>query len=183
MPRLYAGGYEASALISSILAALSIFAKVPGVWASAALAVEAEILFLAGMKLRERLLERLGLAGFAFSLARLTTQQGSTEMFGWLIRVWSPAALLHAAIFYANRAIRKPGRLFSYSASILVAIVLAADCPERFLGTALFAFGLILLEIGLRLDLPEFRYQGYGAMAFGVAAKCAFNGFTNSPKL
>jgi len=178
--RLTAGGYEASAVISSIMAALSIFAKVHGVWAGAALAVEAEILFLAGMKLRERLLERLSLAGFFFSLGSLAADKGHTPMFGRQIHNGSPVALLHVAIFYANRAMRAPGLLFSYTASILAAIVITAETPERFLGSALAAFGLILLEFGLRRGLPEFRYQGYGALACGVAAKIAFNGVPNS---
>ena len=178
--RLTAGGYEASAIVSSVLAGLAIFAKVPGVWASAGVALEAEILFLAGLKLRERLLERLGLAGFVFSLGRLAGDTRRTEMFGRLIYNSSPAELLHAAIFYANRAMRGPGLIFSYSASFLVAIVLVAECPERFLGTALAAFGLILFELGLRRQLPEFRYQGYGAMAWGVMAMCGYNSAFNS---
>ncbi len=178
--RFSVGGYEAPVIIASILSVAAFAAKAPGVWANAAVAIEAEILFLAGMQLRERLLERLALAGFFISLGTLLGDQGKYEQFGHTFHSASNIALLHAIIFYTNRALRSPGLLFSYTASALVAIMIAAECPHRFMGSALAALGLVLLEFGLRRGLSEFRYQGYAALAMGIGAKVVYNGLPDS---
>jgi uncharacterized membrane protein len=170
--RLQAGSYEASLVISSALAALAIVGRVPGIWSSAALAVEAEVLYLAGIQLASPFVRGLGFGAFACSLANVVfnaTSLSKTMILGHNTLDWTPAALFHAGLFYVNRALRKPNVLFSSAAAMIIAAVLAAD-PVVWTGAAWVIFGAILYELK-----DEFRVQSYFLLALGAAASFLSN--------
>jgi Predicted membrane protein (DUF2339) len=166
--RLQAGSYEASLVISSALAALAIVGRVPGIWSSAALAVEAEVLYLAGIQLASPFVRGLGFCAFAFSLSSVffnATNLSKTTILGHNTWDWTPAALFHAGLFYVNRALRKPNFVFSAAAAIIVATVLAAELPDVWVGAAWAIFGALLYELK-----DDFRLQSYFLFALGAAA-------------
>jgi hypothetical protein len=170
--RLRAGSYEGAFLVAAVLAGLAIVGRVPGVWTGVSLAAEAEIVYLAGLRLRSSFLRRLGGSAFALSLLRVfwgPEAQAKTVVSGsYSIWNWTPPALVHAFLFYMNRAIRRPNAIFSSSAALIVAMVLAADAPAAFAGTVLVLFGIVLFEIGLRGRALEFRVQAYAGLALGL---------------
>jgi uncharacterized membrane protein len=171
--RLRAGSYEASLVISSALAALAIVGRVPGIWSGAVLAVEAEVLYLAGIQLASPFIRGLGYAAFAFSLSDVVFRSLSlskTVIFGHDTWDWTPAALFHAGLFYVNRALRKPNALFSSAAAIIVSSVLAAELPDAWIGTAWIIFGALLYELR-----DDFRRQGYCLLALGATASFMAN--------
>ena len=169
--RLRAGSYEGSALVSSVLAGMAIVAKVPGVWMSAGLALEAEILYVAGLRLQSSFLRRLGTVAFAHSLARLVLEPiGTTAVLGHKTYNWSPPAIFHAVLFYVNRALRRPNVVMSSAAAVLIAAVIFAEAATAWAGTIWIVFGLVLFEIGLREVAVEFRYQAYALLAAGAVA-------------
>jgi hypothetical protein len=175
--RLRQGGFEASLTVSALLAVMAIVGRAPGIWAAAALAVESEILYLSGVRFDSRFVRGLGTAVFGYSLGRLalTTAPGGTAVIlGHSYRDWAPAVLLHAALFYWNRAIRPLAIYFSYAASALIAIILLAEMPHSTIGFAWAALGFVLLELGLVGNLREYRLQAYCLLAAGVFAGCGY---------
>jgi hypothetical protein len=166
--RLKAGSYEAPLVIAAALAALSIVGRVPETWSSAALAVEAEVLYLAGLQLSSPFLRAVGFGAFAFSLGDLfwnSLTPSRTTIFGHSFSSWTPAALFHAALFYGNRAIRKPNAIFSAAATTLIAAGLAIELPEAWVGASWLIFGAILFELK-----EDFRQQGYIVLMLGAVA-------------
>ncbi len=173
LDRLRAGSYEGALVISAVLAGLAVVGRVTGVWTSVGLAVEAEILYLAGVRFRAAFLRGLGNVAFAFSLGSLTIRsadEGKTPVLGHPIWDATPPALFHAFLFYGNRALNRSGIVFSSLAAALVTAVLAAEAPERFIGTAFLAFAAILFEFGVRKRLLEFRVQAYTIASAGIVA-------------
>lgn len=166
------GSYEAPLTLSAFLAGLAILGKAPGIWVAAGLAIEAEALYLAGVRLGSRFVRALGGVGFGFSLGRLwlTGVEGREEasLFGHGICPWSPAALFHAALFYLNRWLDRRAAAFSWFATGLIAIVVGAEVPERFVGTAWLVMAVALFEYGSTKRLQEFRHQAYCLTAIGV---------------
>jgi hypothetical protein len=169
--RLRAGSYEGALLFAAVLAALAVVGRVPGVWKSVGLAIEAELIYLAGVRFGAPFLRRLGGRAFAVSLATLAWRNlpaGKTAVLGQPIWNWTPPALFHAFLFYANRGLFRAHSAFSYAAAGLIMLVLGAECPEWFVGTAWLLFATVLFEIGARTRLREFRVQAYGLAASGA---------------
>jgi hypothetical protein len=153
--RMRAGSYEAPVTLAAGLTGLAVAGRAVGVWLSAGVAMEAEILYLSGVFLDLGFLRWLGNIGFFFSLARLLANDvASQEVFSTAgskaIHTWTPAALFHAIFFYINRLLRRPNIVYSSLAAALIAGVLAEELPGRFIGTGWLVFAAILFEIGLR---------------------------------
>jgi uncharacterized membrane protein len=181
--RLRAGSYEGALLFAVVLAALAVVGRVPGVWKSVGLAIEAELIYLAGVRFRARFLRRLGGRAFAVSLATLAWHNfkdyplsaGKTAIFGRPIWNCTPPALFHAFLFYANRGLFRAHSAFSYSAAGLIMLVLGAECPVWFVGTAWLLLATVLFEIGARTRLRESRVQAYGIAASGAIVTAMFH--------
>jgi uncharacterized membrane protein len=171
--RVRAGGFEASALIGAALGALAIVGRVDGLWMSAALAVEAEAIYLAGAKLESEFLRRVGVAAFVHSLAREVAGPfyEKSMVFGYAVRNGVPVALFHAGLFYFNRVMRLPNLLMSWTAAGLVAWALVAQVPAEFAGLAWIVYGAALAELGTE----EFRQQAWVLFAGGFALNCFDN--------
>lgn len=165
--RLEAGSYEAPLLVSALLGGLAIVGRVPGIWSGSALAVEAELLYLAGIRFNSRFLRGLGAAGFVASLARTAIRDsgGATPVLGLTIRDVTPALLFHAVLFYVNRAIRRPNAIMSWTAAFLLAIVIRLEVPRTFDGVWWAWLGIALALAGLRFSVEEFRWQAYTLLA------------------
>jgi hypothetical protein len=161
--RLEAGSYEASLLVSALLAGLAIVGRVPVVWSGASLAVEAELLYLAGLRFDSVFVRRLGGSGFAASIVQTFVVDfgGTTQLLGLAIRNLTPALLFHSALLYLNAALRRPNAIMSWAAASLLAIVILLESPEAFVGSWWAWFGIVLLLAGLRLKADEFRWQAY----------------------
>jgi uncharacterized membrane protein len=174
--RLRAGSFEGAFVVSAVLAGLSIVGRVPGVWAGVGLALEAEIVYLAGLRFGSQFLRRLGAGAFVLSAMRTLWPdqiEAKTEVLGHSTFNWTPPALFHAMLFSVNRAIRKPNTIFSWSATIIVAAVLAAEVPHELVATAWILLGVALWEIGFRKQLLEFRTQAYALFASGLLLAAA----------
>lgn len=173
LERLQRGSYEAPMLLAAVLAALAIAGRVPGIWMAAGLALEAELLLLAGVRFRQPFLRGLAAAAFALSLARWMLNDAfsgaTTPIIGRPVHNATPVALLHAALFYANQALRAAPP-YVYLATALAAAALAYELPFRGLGLAWLGYGLLLLEIGMRRGLRHWRWQGFGMAALGGIA-------------
>ena len=162
------GWYEAPLVFSAALAGFAIVERVPGIWATISLAAEAEVLYLAGVRFKSQFLRVLGGIGFTFSLGNLVRTGYRAPGNGFLLYTWTPAALLHALLFHVNRLIRRPNLLFSFLGSGLAALVIIAEIRAPYDALLLLAFSIVLLEVGLRGQLIEFRVQAYLGTATAV---------------
>ena len=169
--RLRFGSFEGSVVLSAVLAGMGVIGRVPGVWINAALAAEAEIIYLAGVRFQSRFLRACGATAFAFSLGRLFTLDfpGSKAIvLGHSTWNWTPVLVFHAVLFYINRAVRRSGVFFSSLAAALMAFALAAELPNEFVGMAWIVFGSALLELGFLKRTFEFRGQAYALLTAGI---------------
>ena len=143
-------------------------ANVAGVWLSAGLALEAEAIYLVGVRFASPFLQYLGIAAFAHSLVRLgLTPYGKN---------WTPPLVFHSVLFYVNRIVRRPNVLMSTAAAVLVAGVIFIETPVAWLGCGWIVLAVALFEIGLRAGTVDFRGQAYVAAALGAVAAVVFGG-------
>ncbi len=167
-------GYESPLTLSAFLAGLAVVGKVTGVWMAGALAIEAEILFLAGVRLNSRFLRTLGWIGFFFSMERLFVvdvyRDQRSLLFGREIRNWTPPAIFHTALFYLNRFLHRPAVAFSWLGSGLIALTIGVEAPQRFIGAIWLLMAAALFEFGLWRERREFRLQAYCLACMGVFA-------------
>ncbi|MEP7352297.1 MAG: DUF2339 domain-containing protein [Acidobacteriota bacterium] len=166
--------YEFSLAIAAILGALGIFARVPGIWISTTMILEAEILFLGSLYPRLRWARPLSWLAFAAAIVNLTNYPGSTLVWGVEVHQWAPPLGLLAAIFYLNRALSKQEQYFSYAASVAVAILIGSELPWGVAGIGWMAFGAVLFETGLRTNGRDLRLQSYALSLLGMFG-AAFN--------
>jgi uncharacterized membrane protein len=160
--RLRSGSYEGALLVSAVLGGLTIVGRTTRVWTSLGLAV---------VRFGSRFLRSLGAIAFALSLGRLGVSAAGASrspILGHATWTWTPAALFHAFLFYVNRAVRRPNAIFSTLAAAIVAVVLAAEVPVGFVGTAWVLFGIVLFEAGVWKKAFEFRAQAYALLAGGI---------------
>jgi uncharacterized membrane protein len=153
---------------------LAIFGKSSGIWSSAALACEAELLFLAGLRFDSRFIRGLAGALFGCSLLRLALvlPDGVFPVAGHGFREYTPALLFHAALFYFNRTLRRRAILYSHLATALVTLVLLVETPYYAIGLSLALFGFVLLELSISETRQDLRLQAYVLLLLSVAAFC-----------
>ena len=152
----------AASLIPAILLGLT------GRWLNIALLAEGEALFLGGLFFRQNYLRHLGAGAFLVSLAKLGSGLPNT-----------PITVATAALFYLNRALKRPGLEYSYPAAALLAVAIGFEVPPVWLGIAWMGLALALFEFGFWTGLREFRLQGYGAAAVGTITLVELNAFTS----
>jgi hypothetical protein len=179
LQRMASGGYEGPITISAALIAIAIFRKAPGMWINAGLLIEAEILFLAGVRFSQTFLRQLAGGVFVTALAKLMTDvtAGGTIQFAnrtWM--QWTPATILTAAAFYANRAFKViEKRLYSSLAAALIVLILAFETPQQYLCVAWLLFATVLFECGFLFELDDFLFQSYAAGILGTGAALLLN--------
>ncbi|HLX46211.1 MAG TPA: DUF2339 domain-containing protein [Bryobacteraceae bacterium] len=179
LERMASGGYEGPITISATLTAIAIFRKAPGMWINAGLLIEAEILFLAGVRFGQKFLRQLAGGVFVSALAKLMADVSTGDTIQLANRTWmrwTPATILTAVAFYANRAFNViEKRLYSSLAAALIVLILAFETPQQYLCVAWLLFATLLFEIGFRFELDDFLFQSYAAGALGTGAALLLN--------
>jgi hypothetical protein len=179
-------GYEPPLTLAAALAAWSIMLKAPGMWINVDLLIEAELLFLAGVRFGQAYPRWLAWAVFCLPAGKLigidVAAGGSTNIAGRAWMAWSPAAILTAVVFYVNRGLRAAGGIvYSSAAAAFVLLVLGYETPREYLCVAWLLFGAALFGIGYRFKKPEFRWQSYAALLAGTGAGLFLNVLDPSP--
>ncbi|HEV3332803.1 MAG TPA: DUF2339 domain-containing protein [Bryobacteraceae bacterium] len=163
--RARAREWQGAATLTAALAAAAAFQKLDRQWVASALVVEAELFYLAGVRLGARYLRWLGTALFGLEVGRLL----ATDLVTLPVAAWVPVSSVDAAVFYANRALFAADSFFGFAAAGMLALVIGNEVPEPsrtigwlFLGAAAFA-------VGWWRKLFDFRLQGYLLGFLGVA--------------
>ena len=177
LDRATRGGYEGAITLTATFAAVAIALKLSGLNLAVALMVEAELLFLAGLAFRQRLLRHLATALFVVANGPLldVPPDKYVTIAGSQWHAWSPVALFEAAVFYLNRFVSKRGAFYSSAAAVLLLVTLGFELPVEFVGLGWLFLGIALYEIGLAKRLKDFAMQGYFAGGAGVLMLLAKN--------
>lgn len=133
--------------------------------------LEAEVLFLAGHRLRIPIAKFLSWFGFALALREISRQffGESTVIGGLRVANATPPLAVMAVLFYLNRYLSKTEPYWSYFASALVTVVALRETRSTdWLGIVPLAWAALLFEFGFRRKLREFRVQSYAASALSI---------------
>ena len=166
--RTRSGKWHGAATLAAALAAAAIFQKLDHQWVASALAVEAELIYLAGLRLRQRYLRWLGTSVFAVELLRLLmVDLGSVPSTSWI-----PVASVDVVLFYLNRLLNGADVFYGYAGAFVTAVILGKEAGEQTRGLAWFLAGAAAFLWGWWRQLLDFRIQGYVLAllgAFGIA--------------
>jgi hypothetical protein len=161
--RIWSGGYEAAGAAAAALFAAALINRFSGLRMTLALLMEGELILLAGLALRNQLVQKLaGVALFGSFLRLIAVNIPSSDqvtVLGLNIHSWAPLALLMAAVFCVNRILRGGGGYISGALFLITAVVYDA-VEGRLLTVALGFEGATLLVIGFALRERALRLAG-----------------------
>jgi uncharacterized membrane protein len=171
------GTTHAAVALAAALAAWSIDLRFSGNAQTLALLLLAELIVVAGFAIVDRPIRIIGgvvlavaaLHGGARAFATLLMDDPSAGLFAST----TPIAVLVALACYLNREVLRARRLpaaviertYTSIAFLLIGVVLAHEVPNGDWPMAAAAFGIVLLEAGLRRS-AGYRYQAYLAGLF-----------------
>jgi hypothetical protein len=177
--RFRAGGYEGALTLASGLAVAALFQFTEGLRLSLYLLGVAELLFIAGVVMKQAYPRNLGSLLGALPVLRLAAlhldDSARTVMLSRNLLLWTPLAALSAGVFYLNRALRPARSYFGYAAAALVVAILGYEVPREYIGPAWVLFAGVLFEFGLDRARRDFRYQAYGVGLAGLAVLTLVN--------
>jgi uncharacterized membrane protein len=158
--------WPAAAALSAALAASAIFLRAEGQWTAFALLLEAEALYLAGIRLRAPFLRHLATAVFVLEIAML------------VIAVvpnippsdWVPVAALSAAVFYANSFV---DRFHGYAGAAMLALIAAYESPRDDRGLSWTLLAAATFAAGWYWRRIDFRLQAYALALLGILGMVA----------
>jgi hypothetical protein len=162
--RIRSGKWHGAATLTAALAAGAIFLKLDHQWIASALVVEAELLYLAGIRLRAPYLRWLGTSLFGMEALRLL----AIDMWALPNAQWIPVASLDAVVFYTNRALYAPDYLYGYAGAAALALVIGKTVQEPYRSVAWQAAAAGAFAFGWWRRLFDFRLQGYLLLAVGL---------------
>jgi hypothetical protein len=162
--RIRSGKWHGAATLTAALAAAAIFQKLDRQWIASALVVEAELFYLAGIRLRAPYLRWLGTSLFGVEALRLLV----SDIFALPADQWVPVASLDAVVFYANRALYAADRFYGYAGAAALALVIGKKTEEPYRSVAWQAAAAGAFAFGWWRRLFDFRLQGYLLLALGL---------------
>ena len=169
LARVRSKKWHGAATLTAALAAWAIFQRVDRQWIASALVVEAELFYLAGIRLRAPFLRWLGTGLFGLEALRLL-------VFDMLISPqasWAPVASLDIAIFYANRMLYAADQFYGYAAAGFLALLIGRRVGEPYRSLAWQTAAVGAFAVGWWRRLRDFRLQGYFLLAVGLAGAAA----------
>ncbi len=163
--RIRSGKWQGAATLMAGLAAAAIFQKLDHQWIASALAVEAELLYLAGLRLRAPYLRWLGTSLFGVEVLRLV----AIDVWVLPAEQWTPVASLDAVAFYANRALYAADEFYGYAGAGMVAVVIGKRTSEPYRSVLWQSAAAGAFAFGWWKRLFDFRLQGYLLLVLGLA--------------
>jgi hypothetical protein len=157
-----------------------------GTWLTVAWLLQAEALFVAGMLADERRFRILGEINFVLVVAWMFYKDyflaDQLTLLGYTFFKRTLIFATVAFVFYLNAIFRRALRhrmsnihsyyfIFSYAASVIVVLLLFRNWfPGTILSAAVLSsvLGLILMEVGIRNQDPDFRVQGIFFSFFAI---------------
>jgi hypothetical protein len=167
--RWRSGSWHSAITLSGALAAAAIFQRLDSRWIAAALVVEAELLYLGGIRLRAPYLRWLGTSIFGLGLGQLLLHD--VEILP--AEAWAPVASLEAVVFYVNRALYAADYFYGLAGAGLLALVLGKETSEPYRTEAWLLLAAATFAWGWWRRPADFRIQGYLIGILGLTAALA----------
>jgi hypothetical protein len=159
-----AGAWHGAATLAAGLGVAAIFQELDHEWLLAALLVEAEAFYLAGLRFKAGYLRALAIPLFGLGLTYLTV----VEVAGFPVSHWAPVAAVMAAVLYGNRILRAADTFYGYAAAAVAALVAGYQAPARECGRVWFLLAGGPFLAGWWKRLADFRRQGYALACLAV---------------
>lgn len=161
-------GVSAIALaLTSAVAAIAILLRFDRISATLALFIEGQALFILAWRSRAPLSRWVALAVAAGAFLKLIfVDDPENAMITWLgyrLSAVSPMGALMAIGFYFNRGVM-PTVLYSWGATILVALILSVEVTPAFVFAAWSVLAAILAQAAHRWNARDLRYQSYALL-------------------
>jgi hypothetical protein len=157
------GRWQGAMTLTAGLAAAAIFQRLDQQWVATALVVEAELLYLAGLRLRAPYLRWLATGLFAIEGGRLIV-----DVINLPVNEWAPVAAADTVVFYANRFLNEPDVFFGYGGAAAAALVIGYKAPTGDLGIAWLMAAAVPIAFGWWRNLADLRVQGYALWLLGL---------------
>jgi hypothetical protein len=158
------GRWQGAATLTAALGAAAIFQRLDHQWAASALVVEAELFYLAGLRLRAPYLRWLGSGLFGLEAGRLGADVANLP-----VDAWAPVAALDAVVFYANRFLCAADLFYGYAAAAAVALMVGFKAPDQYRGLWWLLTALVPCAFGWWRRLADIRLHGYLLWGLGLA--------------
>ncbi len=167
--RARSGKWRPAITLTAALLAAAIFLRLDYQWVALALLVEAELFYLAGIRLRAPYLRYVAGVLFEAEIVHLLVR----SLPDLPAHAWTPVAIASVAVFYANRALRSADTYYGYAAAGMMALVAGFNAPHGDRGLAWMVLAAGPFLVGWRWRLVDFRIQAY-ALAFLGTVGMAF---------
>ena len=150
----YKREYRGAVTAFTVLCASAIFQHTTGLMTAGCLLVEAELLFLAGVRFNERYVRYLSAGVFFVAIVQLMDAGATSHT-----REWALMTVVAAVLMYANRYLHRASVGYSWVGTALTAIVLATETKTEWLGVAWLALAGALAFVHSRTEAKEFDWQ------------------------
>lgn len=170
------GSYQGASALAVALVAWALELRFTGARLVVALLMEAELVFLSGLILRDHITRGIGSAVALLVGVHAIALIGALETFAspwvWTAQGPAAAAALTAIVWYANREWLRSRKitplphewLFTPVATYLAVLIARAELQMGYSSLAALVFSFVLLEAGFRRGV-EYRYQAYAVGA------------------
>lgn len=175
------GTHQGAVIVAAVLITWSMSVRFSGARLALSWLVDAELFFIAGLVLRDRIVRLTGAAVAVFATACAVgiglDHRGAPIEWLWSVRSSAVVGIGTAIAWYANRELLRWRGLppvahewgFTPAATMLLIIASFSELTGGHPGIAVVVLAAILVEVGLRLGL-EYRIQAYVAGVFGALA-------------
>ena len=157
LARARSGLWKPAITVAAGLAAAALWLEVDALWLPVGLLIEAEILHLAGVALREDYLRILAGPLFALNLADLAI----AVVPQFPANAWMPAALANVGVLYGNRALCSADAVYGYCGLAVAALLAGYHAPRDDRGLAWMALAAVPFAIGWLRRQLDLRIHGY----------------------
>ena len=174
LARARKGSYEGAITLAAALVAIGIHLRFDGWQKTVAWLVEAQLLLLSGLSLRQQFLRLLGSVAMVLPAVKVLffdlQARDQVEALGTSVRHGVPVALLTTLALYLNRGLVRVSKVarafglehgYTYGASLLLALVIGYETLPEYAAIGWMALGVVLFESSLASGLSELRYQAY----------------------
>ena len=168
--RVRTGRWRPAVTLHAALATTAILLKLHDQWVPFALLVQAEVYYLAGVRWDSRWLRGMAASLFTLEIGHLVI----VEVDHIPLRTWEPVAIVTAAVFYLNRALRATDVVYGYVAAGLAALVSGLEATAETRGRVWSVMALAPFSYGWWRRQVDFRNQGYGLAVIGAIATALF---------
>lgn len=157
--RMRAGRWHGALTVAAGLAAAAFLLKLDREWAAVALLVEAEILYLTGLRLPAPFVRYLAAGVFGIHVIHLLSLPHTGA--------WTSLMALTIATFYTNRLLNSRDAMYGYAGAALAAYLAYERAPNDDPALAWMVLAGIAFLAGWR-GLRDFQYQACGLAALSV---------------